>query len=274
MRTWTEGNRPENSQATVSLFRGRISLVTRVHLPFVLFLSLLAWGVPFGEAAAQEDEAAKAKPADAPAPEGPSKEVRGAVVDPEGAPLSGASLTVVDGGKGSTVSGADGSYVFTGLPSGDVTIRASKTGYIDMYLTFSIWTDEKLKVDAEMYSRVEEIADFQTTHGRPWDPSKGVVFAVFEDRADSRKTLTGGTAKLLTKGSQSFVTDASDNQVAGETVPANSAAPSVEFTDVPPGKWNVDITPPPGLTCFVPVFAPVYAGSYSLVVVSCEPPKE
>jgi hypothetical protein len=48
---------------------------------------------------------------------------------PDGQPLEGVTITVTDPFNGSTITGIDGSFIFTNVTPGSVTITASKTGY-------------------------------------------------------------------------------------------------------------------------------------------------
>ncbi len=204
---------------------------------------------------------------------GPAKGVKGTVKDGDGKPLTGITVTVLSGGgKGEVTTGGDGKYDFRKLPAGDAVLRFSKDGWIPQHVSYRIWTDEYLTIDAEMYEEASEIAEFKDTHGKAWDRSKGVVFVQFESREDAQRVLYGGGATLDAKGAVGKVTTSDDKVVPGTMVPDKSASPNVEFIDVPAGEWPVTVTPPPGLDCFVPAQVLVAAGGYSTLFASCEPP--
>jgi len=56
-------------------------------------------------------------------------EIKGRVTDRGGEPLEGVTIEVTGAFSGSTVTGVDGGFVFTEVPPGSVTIRATRTGY-------------------------------------------------------------------------------------------------------------------------------------------------
>ena len=203
----------------------------------------------------------------------PAKGVKGTVKDVDGKPLAGITVSVVsDGGKREVTTGGDGKYNFRKLPAGDAVLRFSKDGWIPQLISYYIWTDEDLTIDAEMYEEASEVAEFKDTHGKDWDRSKGVVFVQFESREDAKNVLYGGGATLDARGAVGKVITSDDKVVPGTIVPDKSASPSVEFIDVPAGQWPVTVTPPPGLDCFVPAQVRVAAGGYSTLFASCEPP--
>ena len=65
--------------------------------------------------------------------------IKGTVTDAaNGQPLEGAAITVTGSFSGSTVTGIDGSFIFTNVTPGTVTITASKTGYYSITGTGTI----------------------------------------------------------------------------------------------------------------------------------------
>lgn len=259
------------------------------HLAALVLSTLALAGCPGDEPASGAQSTASGAPAGAP-PSGappiagedpdavadanaaPSKGVKGAIRDSNGKAVPGVIVTVVYGGEGSTKSGSDGSYDLRKVPAGDLVLRFSGPDLIDNFMAFRIWTDEDLTIDVEMYRGASERAEFEESHGKPWSDANGVVFVQFESRQDAKKVLYGGGATIDAKGAVGKVVDADDKLMLGTMVPDKSASPTVEFIDVPPGEWPINLTPPPGLDCFVPAQVMVKAGAYSTVFASCEPP--
>ena len=203
---------------------------------------------------------------------GPSKGVRGGVLDLEGKPIEGVAVTVVAGGEGSMTTSADGKYNFRKLPAGEVVIHFSKSGLIDRYQGFHVWVKEDPRIDVEMNTRAVEEKEFQEAHGIPWDATKGVLIVYFEMRGEESEKVYGGGATLDVKGAVGKVFTPEDTMVAGTVIPEGSSSPSVEFTEVPEGNWPFTITPPAGLDCAVPSNAMIRPGAYTVVLASCEKP--
>ncbi len=65
--------------------------------------------------------------------------IKGTITDAaNGQPLSGVTITVTGSFNGNTVTGIDGSFIFTNVTPGNVTITASKTGYYPVTSTGTI----------------------------------------------------------------------------------------------------------------------------------------
>ena len=70
-------------------------------------------------------------------------DARGRIVSrPDKAPVAGASLKLVSNGEeiASTVSGADGTFSFEGIPAGDYSVEISAAGFTDERLTMTVET--------------------------------------------------------------------------------------------------------------------------------------
>ncbi len=85
--------------------------------------------------------------------------VRGAIVDDQGAPLSGVAV-IVDHGFG-TMTGDDGGFIFQ-LAEGQHTISMSKSGFVDKEVTISVVNGQTFRLDA--------VLDHETA-----DPNAGPV---------------------------------------------------------------------------------------------------
>jgi hypothetical protein len=112
--------------------------------------------------------------------------IKGTVTDAlNGQPFEGVTITVTGSYNGSTITGIDGSFIFTDVPSGDVTITATKTGYYPATGTGTVITGEILFFNPQLSTTPPQVTTGNLT-GKVFDSS------TYTPIQDATISLSGG----------------------------------------------------------------------------------
>jgi hypothetical protein len=160
--------------------------------------------------------------------------VQGVLVDTAGKPVAGAKVSVAEvmalNGRGyspagtlSTVTGADGRFEFTGLPTGFTQMHATATGYhfTDLFALHEVPATDLVLRMAGAGSIHVAVLD---KHGQPMSRFEGnEVLVQLEPKGGSKIGSWGGSATVKADGTH-------------------------DFSDVPPGEYRVTSQPNPANT--------------------------
>ncbi|BCR06063.1 hypothetical protein DESUT3_31320 [Desulfuromonas versatilis] len=102
--------------------------------------------------------------------------IAGTIKDPSGQPLSGVSVAVSGAWTGSAVTGDDGNFMFTFVTPGEVTISASKAGYLTVTGGGTVFARTTLSFSPRMGNTPSQVTTgsivgrvVENTTGRPLD---------------------------------------------------------------------------------------------------------
>jgi hypothetical protein len=224
-----------------------------VRLPFVLLPLLLLTGCPAPPEAPPVIPMLDAPlPAATPDPKGSSEfvsgpKIKGTAVYGEGlAPLPGATVVEWDvPGAKPVVTGDDGVFVIELTHVERPALKVTKPGYLD---TIQIATAEsRLYFDGEFKIELFELADEQAVHeedfGVPWDAGTARVVLNFQPLG-SPYGVTGTIA-----AGRPWTYDDDDRPHPGTTIPDYPGIGEIVWTEVPPGTYDVTVTPRDGIRC-------------------------
>ena len=196
-------------------------------------------------------------------------ELRGTVVlgDESRGPISGAAVTEhgVAGAK-SVVTAEDGVFQLTLSNQETPAVHVAVEGYVP---TIQICTAASRlqfggEFSIELFPREEEEALSLEEFGEAVDWSKGQLIVHLGDLAKP----DGLKVALSAPGAKAWILGVDDLPLAGDTL-VGDASREVVFTGVPPGSWELTVTPAVPPACQGPTTVPVAAGTYTLALFSC-----
>ena len=119
--------------------------------------------------------------------------IAGTILDANGKPLSDVAVAVSGAWSGSTVTGADGTFAFSYVKPGQVTVTAAKAGYHSFSSTGTVYA----RITLSVFPRLSTAAPTGTTGsvvGRVVSEWSGLPILHLPDEEGVKITFSGGTA--------------------------------------------------------------------------------
>lgn len=200
--------------------------------------------------------------------------LRGTLRDGEtGEPIGDCTVSEHGADGASVRTGADGVFLLSLKDERRPAVLAVCDGYVPTLQVADdqsrLYFDGEFKI--EMFERAEEEAASMADFGRPWDPSKAVVWLNFQPQG----LPVGVSGVLDAKGSPSWVYGIGDKPAKGTTFGSEPGVGEIVYPGVTPAaSYGVTVTAEAPLECFGPDAIPALADTATRAYYFCTRPGE